>query len=137
MLQEYKDWQDAQREGCGDQWKPSDGRVFTAEDGGLIHPDSLTKWFKAFIRRHGFPDVHLHSLRHTAASVMIADGIHIVTVSKRLGHAQVSTTSNIYAHMIKSADEKAAQVAEKYADLIEPLEPEKPLAGELRLLKKA
>jgi len=117
LLLEYKDWQDTQREHLGDQWQENGGRVFTGDTGGKIHPDSLTGWFKSFIRKHGFDDdLHLHSLRHTAASLMIADGINIVTVSKRLGHAQVSTTSNIYAHMIKAADEKAAEVADKYAD---------------------
>jgi len=117
LLLEYKDWQDSQREMCGDQWKENGGRVFTGDMGGKIHPDSLTGWFKSFIRKHGFnDDIHLHSLRHTAASLMIADGINIVTVSKRLGHAQVSTTSDIYAHMIKAADEKAAQVADKFTD---------------------
>jgi len=117
LLREYKDWQDAQREVCGDYWKDNDHRVFTGADGRRMHPDSITKWVKAFIRKHGFPeDLHLHSLRHTAASLMINDGINIVAVSKRLGHKQVSTTTDIYAHMIKSADEKAAEVADKYAD---------------------
>jgi len=117
LLLEYKEWQDSQREKLGDQWKETDGRIFTGDDGGKIHPDSLTRWFKTFIKKHGFSDdIHLHSLRHTAASLMIADGINIVTVSKRLGHAQVSTTSDIYAHMIKAADEKADEVADKYAD---------------------
>lgn len=41
-------------------------------------------------------------------------------VSRRLGHAQVSTTANIYAHVIASADEKAAQITEKFADIIVP-----------------
>jgi len=117
LLLDYKDWQDGQRDKCGDLWKENGGRVFTGDFGGLIHPDSLTKWFKKFIRKHDFPDdIHLHSLRHTAASLMIADGINIVTVSRRLGHAQVSTTSDIYAHMIRAADEKAAAVADKYAE---------------------
>ena len=120
LLREYKRWQDTQREACGDYWKDTDGRVFTGEDGRRIHPDSLTKWVKAFLRKHGFPeDLRLHSLRHTAVSLMINDGVNIVTVSKRIGHAQVSTTSNIYAHMIRSADEKAAQVADKYTDIFD------------------
>jgi integrase len=131
MLREYMAWQNAQREACGDYWKPTDGRVFTSEDGSPIHPDALTKWFKAFIKRHGFPDVHLHSLRHTYASMMIADGTPLVVVSKRLGHAQVSATSNIYSHIIKSADEKASQVTEKFADVIAPL------PAEIIRLKKA
>ena len=123
LLREYREWQDLQREACGDQWRDRDGRVFTADDGAPVHPDSLTKWFSAFVNRNGLPPVHLHSLRHTYASLMIADGIPLVVVSRRLGHAQVSTTSNIYAHVIASADEKAAQVSEKFADVVTPQKP--------------
>ena len=60
----------------------------------------------------------MHSLRHSYASLLIAEGTPLVVVSRRLGHAQVSTTANIYAHVIASADEKAAQVSEKFADVI-------------------
>lgn len=83
-----------------------------------MFPDSLTKWFAAFVKRSGLPDVHIHSLRHTYASLMIADGTPLSVVSRRLGHAQVSTTANIYAHAIASADEKAAQITEKFADVV-------------------
>jgi hypothetical protein len=51
---------------------------------------------------------------------MIADGTPLVVVSKRLGHAQVSTTANIYSHVIQSADEKAAKVGDKFADAVAP-----------------
>ena len=64
MLQEYKDWQDAQRAACGDFWKDKDGRVFTGDDGAPVHPDALTKWFAGFVRRSGLPKVSIHSLRH-------------------------------------------------------------------------
>jgi len=65
LLLEYKEWQDSQREKLGDQWKETDGRIFTGDDGGKIHPDSLTRWFKTFIKKHGFSDdIHFHSLRH-------------------------------------------------------------------------
>lgn len=118
MLLEYKRWQDDQRDACGDYWKDTVGRVFTGDDGAPVFPDSLTKWFAAFVKRSGLPDVHIHSLRHTYASLMIADGTPLPVVSRRLGHAQVSTTANIYAHAIASADEKAAQIAEKFADVV-------------------
>lgn len=118
MLREYKDWQEKQQESCGDYWKNKDNRVFTGDDGTPIHPDALTKWFSAFIKRSGLPKTTIHSLRHTYASLMIADGTPLVVVAKRLGHAQVSTTANIYAHVIASADEKAAQVAEKFSDVV-------------------
>lgn len=118
VLREYQEWQDGQRDLCGDRWLDKDRRVFTTDEGAPIHPDALSKWFRDFTKRNGFPGVHVHSLRHTYASLMIADGTPLVVVSRRLGHAQVSTTSNIYAHVIASADEKAAQVSEKFADLI-------------------
>ncbi len=49
---------------------------------------------------------------------MIGDGVPLVVVSRRLGHAQVSTTSNIYAHSIAAAEEKAARISDKFADII-------------------
>lgn len=113
-----QDWQEEQRELCGDRWKDKDGRVFTNDEGAPIHPDALSKWFRDFTQRNGFPEVHVHSLRHTYASLMIAEGTPLVVVSRRLGHAQVSTTANIYAHVIASADEKAAQISEKFADVL-------------------
>lgn len=111
-------WQNKQRDLCGDFWKETDGRVFTREDGSPLRPDTLTGWFHDFVKRSSLPDVHVHSLRHTYASLMIADKTPLVIVAKRMGHAQTSTTANIYAHMIQSADEKAAEVVELFADVI-------------------
>lgn len=118
MLLEYKRWQDEQKALCGSYWKDEDGRIFTRDDGAPIFPDALTQWFGDFVKRSGLPPVHVHSLRHTYASMMIAQGTPLVVVSRRLGHAQVSTTANIYAHVIASADEKAAQIGDELADSI-------------------
>lgn len=118
ILREYKEWQDKQKELCGDRWKDKDRRIFTTDEGAPIHPDALSKWFRDFANKCGFPNVHIHSLRHTYASLMISEGTPLVVVSRRLGHAQVSTTANIYAHVIQSADEKAAQISEKFADIL-------------------
>ncbi len=54
------------------------------------------------------PPITIHSLRHTNASLLIANGVNITTVSKRLGHSNISTTTDIYSHAIKSADEAAS-----------------------------
>ena len=51
----------------------------------------------------------IHALRHTNATLMIANGTDIKTVSKRLGHANITTTGNIYTHAIQTADERAAE----------------------------
>lgn len=52
--------------------------------------------------------VRLHDLRHFVASVLVDGGIPISTVSKRLGHSQMSTTLNIYTHAMSATDQKAA-----------------------------
>ena len=75
-----------------------------------MYPDSLTKWFNGFLKRHNLRHVTLHSLRHTNATLMIAEGTDIRTVSSRLGHSNTSTTLNIYTHALKSKDEQAAEV---------------------------
>lgn len=108
LLVQHRDWQQEYRASLGDQWHES-GRLFTAADGGPIHPDTLTSWFSEFIKRHDLPKVTLHGLRHTNASLLIAAGTNIRTVSGRLGHSQASTTANIYAHAIQSADAIAAE----------------------------
>lgn len=118
ILLEYKTWQDQQRSLMGDAWMDRDGRIFTRDDGQPMFPDSITQWFHKFVQRHGLPDVHIHSLRHTYASLMIADGTPLVVVSHNLGHAQVSTTSNIYSHVIASAEAQADKVFDRYADAV-------------------
>ncbi len=74
-----------------------------------MHPDSLTEWLHKFSERHGIPDVHPHKFRHTMASLLYFGGMDSITISKRLGHAKVSTTTDIYSHIIEQADERAGE----------------------------
>lgn len=55
------------------------------------------------------PDITLHSLRHAHASQLIDAGVDVVTISKRLGHASPNITSQIYAHLFRKRDDKAAE----------------------------
>ena len=129
LLLEYKKWQDAQREALGDAWMDQDGRVFTRDDGRPVFPDSITQWFHKFLQANGFPPrVSVHSLRHTYATLMIFDGTPLVVVSHQLGHAQSSTTANIYAHVIAAAEAKAAQTFDRFNDLVAPPAPKPPAA---------
>jgi len=111
LLREYKMWQLQERFKVGDQWNSTD-RLFTQWNGLPIHPDTFTDWFSKFIKRNNFPPVTLHSLRHTNATLMIAEGTDVCTVSKRLGHANTSTTLNVYAHALRSKDTEAADKLE-------------------------
>lgn len=123
LLLGVQQWQNQQEEELGDAWCNPDNRVFTREDGRALFPDSISKWFTAFVKRAGLPPVTVHSLRHTYASLMIADGTPLVNVSHSLGHAQVSTTTNIYAHVIAAAEARAAEVFDRFSDDVIKLTP--------------
>lgn len=108
MLREFKAWQNKQRLKVGDQWQESE-RLFTTWNGKPLHPDTLTGWFHDFVARSNLPQISIHSLRHTNATLQIAGGVPLTTVANRLGHANAATTTKIYAHAIQSADEAAAE----------------------------
>lgn len=91
------------------EWYHDTGFLFTKENGEPMAPDNITSWMRKFSERHGLPHINPHAFRHTAASMLINNGVDVVTVSKRLGHAQTSTTENIYAHVIAEADARAAE----------------------------
>lgn len=85
------------------------GHLFIQENGNVMTPNALNHWLIRFSDKVGFR-VHPHKFRHTHASLLIYNGIDNVTVSKRLGHKQVSTTQNIYSHCFKKADGRCANV---------------------------
>lgn len=108
LLKEYKRWQAQRRLSMGDRWVDCD-RLFTKPDGTPIHPDTISCWFRDFIQANDLPDISIHSLRHTNATLMINSGIPITTIAARLGHADPTTTTRIYTHAIQSADAAAAE----------------------------
>lgn len=116
LLDVYRVEQLKQQLSLGDQWQDS-GKIFTTAFGAAMHPDTFSSWFKKFIRRHNLPDIHFHTLRHVSATLLIAGGVDVATVSKRLGHSNKTTTLNIYTHAIKAAD---AAAAEKLQNTLNP-----------------
>jgi integrase len=88
---------------------PDDALVFPALDGGPQSPRSFSKEWATLADALGFPQVTLQALRHTHASQLIDAGVDIVTISKRLGHASPNVTLQIYAHLFRRSDDKAAQ----------------------------
>ena len=62
----------------------------------------------------------IHALRHTYASLMIADEVPVVEIASQLGHAKPSTTTNIYGHVIASAHAKGLSTMDKFDDLLTP-----------------
>ena len=108
LLKRYRVAQAEHRLACGDRWQNS-AYVFTQETGGPMNPTSITAYLRKFSERYGLPHINPHAFRHTVASVLIANGTDIVTVSKQLGHAQVSTTSDVYSHVIEAAKAEATE----------------------------
>lgn len=96
-----------QKIACANLWKNSN-RLFVNPEGAPMFPDLPSKWFRKFLKANELPKLVFHGLRHTSASYLISQGEDVVTVSKRLGHANTSTTLNIYSHSFKKRDEAAA-----------------------------
>ena len=97
MLRQHKQRQDLERTG-NDQWQMS-GMVFTSTIGTPLAPETLIELFKASLERANLPkNVRFHDLRHSCATLMITRGIHPRVVMEVLGHSQISTTMNTYAH---------------------------------------
>ena len=109
MLKQYRTWQSGEILRLGKYYRRQ-GFVFSQDNGAPMHPDSVTDWMSKFSKRHGLPHINPHAFRHTMASMLYFNGVDSVSISKRLGHAQVSTTANIYAHVVEEADRKNAEI---------------------------
>lgn len=108
LLRQYRRWYLEQRLKNGDRWHDTDF-LFVKDNGEPMIPDGITAWLRKFSQRHGLPHINPHAFRHTMASILINSGKDVVAVSKRLGHAKVSTTTDIYSHIIREADEQASE----------------------------
>ena len=87
---------------------PDDALVFPAIDGSHQNPRAWSRRWVRTVARLGLPAVHWHALRHTHASMLIAAGIDVVTVSRRLGHAKPDVTLRVYSHLFAKDDAAAA-----------------------------
>lgn len=130
LLRQYKVWQNGEKAKLGDLWHNEYDYIFTTRDGNPIYPGTISSWFHKFIKKHNeavmkdsnipkdekgkylLDNVNFHGLRHTSATILINQGIDVTTVSKRLGHARTSTTTDIYSHSLQKADKEAANKLE-------------------------
>ena len=112
LLQEHKLKQSYQQAMAGSDWVDTK-RIFTQWNGMPMHPDTMSEKCKKFLNQLGLEGYHLHCLRHTHASLLIADGADIQTVSSRLGHEQTSTTLNMYVHCYAAKDREMSDAMER------------------------
>ena len=109
LLRQYRAWQSGERLRLGGYYQDQ-GFLFAQDSGKAMHPDNVNTWLRSFSKRHGLPHINPHAFRHSMASLLYFNGVDSVSISKRLGHAQVSTTANIYAHVMAEADQKNADI---------------------------
>ena len=90
----------------------ADDLVFARFDGAAYPPDTLSRdWWRATIAL-GLPRLPFHALRHSSASALIAAGLDVVSVSRRLGHGSPAITLSVYAHLFRETDKAAAEAIE-------------------------
>ncbi len=77
-----------------------------------MHLSSISKWFVKYVSTIGLPVINFHGLRHTNASLLVAQNLDIAVVSARVGHAQISTTLNFYIHPLLSHNKTAGYALE-------------------------
>ena len=111
LLEEYKLWYEEQKSIYGELWTNSD-KLFVQADGKPMHPSTISKWFVKYVGQIGLPVINFHGLRHTNASLLVAQNIDIAAISARLCHAQISTTLDFYVHPLLSHNRKAGYALE-------------------------
>jgi hypothetical protein len=90
-----------------------DGYVFTDEKGTILSPDYLTQTFGDLLKKHGLKHIRLHDLRHSCASLLLANGVNLKMIQEWLGHADFSTTANVYSHLDFSNKVESADILSK------------------------
>ena len=111
MLEEKKEKQDMYRRLFrGSYSRKCDDFVCVNELGELIRPSYVTQHFSDLLKKYGLRHIRFHDLRHTFASLLISQNVPLINVSNYLGHSDLATTSNIYAHLDKASKQASADI---------------------------
>lgn len=103
--------QDERRLALGIGRAPEDTTVFAKWDGSVRSPSRVSQDFAATMEALNI-DCTLHGLRHTHVSQLIASGLDVLTISRRIGHASPAITLKVYGHMFSNTDSRAAEIME-------------------------
>jgi integrase len=108
-LREHRREQDRWRGEFGSDYRHDLQLVFCTPEGNHLKPDTITAKVCLVARKAGLNGIGLHSLRHSHGSQMLAAGVPLPTVSKRLGHASVYMTASVYSHAFDRDEIAAAE----------------------------
>jgi integrase len=109
VLREQWTRQSEQRMKLGAGRAPADALIFSRLDDGPLSPNALSKEWSKAAASIGVAAT-FHALRHTHVSHLIEAGVNVVKISKRVGHADIATTLNEYAHLFDAREDKSAEV---------------------------
>jgi integrase len=107
-LRSYRASQNKERLAIGPDWVDQ-GLVFTTPIGTPLDYSNVRKDFRKVLKEAGLPMMRLHDLRHTCASLLLAQGVNPRVVMATLGHSQISLTLDTYSHVLPSVHKEAAQ----------------------------
>ena len=100
LLQHKKKQQNEFQRMCGKNYnKDYLGCICVDEMGWLLSPHYLTEAFAKLLKTHGLRKIRYHDLRHSCASLLLANGVPMKQIQEWLGHSDFSTTANVYAHL--------------------------------------
>jgi len=106
-----------ERLASGSDWKDGDmDLVFANRTGGPIEPVNLHRAYKRLLSKAGLPSIRFHNLRHSAASLMLAQGVPLKTIQEILGHSSIAVTSGFYAHLGEQLKREAADAMDRVFD---------------------
>ena len=112
-LQRQKAAQAAQRLAAGTAWQDQADLMFTDALGNPMRPDAVSRVFHETATRLGLQPIRFHDLRHSAASLMLSQGVPLKTVSETLGHASIAITADVYAHVTPDLRREAADALDR------------------------
>ena len=105
--------QELNKQICGNCYNHEyDGFVFVDELGERMRANYLTSAFPKFLENHGLRRMRFHDLRHSCASLLLANGVPLKQIQEWLGHSDFTTTANIYAHLDYKSKITSAQAME-------------------------
>lgn len=112
-FKQVKEAQELNKKICGNCYNYKyDGYVFVDEMGDRLKANYLSSSFPEFLEKHGLRRMRFHDLRHSCASLLLANGIPLKHIQEWLGHSDFSTTANIYAHLDYTSKISSAQAME-------------------------
>ena len=121
-FKELKEQQEENRRVCGDCYCTEYlDYIFVNGLGKIYHPEHVSQVFRNIIEENGFRKIRFHDLRHSCASLLLANGVSLKEIQEWLGHSDIATTADIYSHLDFKSKISSANLMDGVLNLPEPV----------------